>query len=269
MSSRVKYVVYLINMDRSVNRLKLMEDELHAAGLDDYQRVTAVDGQNLAGHDFIIQNRFKKNLNSGEIGCFLSHVRAMHLFVASSSDYAVVLEDDAKLKPGFKQTIEMILSQPQAQGDDAENRWDVLKLYNGVRRNIFVDQVNDEYFIGSCGPSIPSGTVGAVWTKDGARKFLSKVMRNGVPVVGRPIDCELQHPWEYGLTIYNLLPSVVESLGLPTQIQSRSKKIEPKVTRVVGYELSRLIPKYRYYLKRHGWRKFIGSFVFHENDLIP
>jgi len=267
MAGGMSYAVYLINLDRAVSRLKLMEDELRAAGIHDYQRVAAVDGQRLTEHDFIIRNRFKKEISPGEIGCFLSHVKTMQSFVASSLDYAVVLEDDAKLKAQFKQVVELVLSQ--SKDLDAGIRWDVLKLYNGTRRNIFVDRVSEEYFIGSCGTSIPSRTVGAIWTREGARRFLDKVMQNGAPVIGRPIDCELQHPWEYDLTIFNLLPSITDSLDVPTQIQLRSERRKSKIAKIIKYELARLMPKYRYYLKRHGWSRFFRSFILHENDLVP
>lgn len=55
--------------------------------------------------DKAVKGRLKA-LTPGELGCTLSHIKALELFLASEEDFALILEDDAILPDGF--TIESL-----------------------------------------------------------------------------------------------------------------------------------------------------------------
>jgi glycosyl transferase family 25 len=56
----------------------------------------------------------------GELGCYLSHVAAMRLFLASSAEFALVLEDDVLLHAGLPAVLQGLMRHA--------GRWDVAKL---------------------------------------------------------------------------------------------------------------------------------------------
>ncbi|MDF1777802.1 MAG: glycosyltransferase family 25 protein [Rhizobiaceae bacterium] len=87
---------YLINLDRSGDRLARMRERFHAIGMD-YFRVSAIDGCNLSERDvkIFLKDRRSRRWNYGEIGCFLSHLKTWQIFVESGEDFAAIFEDDA------------------------------------------------------------------------------------------------------------------------------------------------------------------------------
>lgn|SRR5690554_300199 len=258
------YTTYLINLDRASDRLELMEKEFAKCKMP-YERVPAVDAKKIKEDEYIIKNKYDRDLLPGEIGCYLSHIKTFEKFLNSNSDFALIIEDDAMLPADLKQTIDEVLSQYDEL--EPKHRWDVLKL-NSRRRYIKIKEVeNTPYFIGASGTSIPITTIAALWTRRGVEKFLAKCITSK-PVIKRPIDCELQHPWEYNLLIYNLLPSLIKNFPLESQIQMDLSKRKAELFRQIRYEANRIIPKYKYYIDQHGFKKFWDSFVLKKVDKI-
>ncbi len=68
---------YVINLDRSTERMAHMAELLSAQGLE-FIRIPAVDDKMQGPH----------------VSCFLSHIKVWETFLASDHDYALVLEDD-------------------------------------------------------------------------------------------------------------------------------------------------------------------------------
>lgn len=94
--------VYLVNMDRSTDRLEIMLKRLSALELD-FERVSAVDGSKLKDAEKSCVNspnwRYPYCLTPGEVGCFLSHKKCWQKLVDSGDDWALVLEDDSVFHP--------------------------------------------------------------------------------------------------------------------------------------------------------------------------
>lgn len=261
------YKIYLINLKRSPDRLARMQYEFRKNNISGVERIDAVDGQNLNHKSYIATNRFKRNMVAGEFACYLSHIKALQKFLEEEVDFVVILEDDISIASDFNLVVMKAIN---SYSELPENkRWDVLKLWNRNRRNIRIYDIDQTHFIGLCGTSIPGGTLGAVWTKEGARKFLKKVFSSQQqPVIGRPIDCDLQHAWEFGLTIYNLLPSVVLLHETPSVIDESRAEKHATFPGGVLYEINRLIPKYKYYIDLQGFRKFLNSFILKKNERV-
>lgn len=117
---------YLINLDRSTDRLAVMTQRLEKAGLP-WQRISAVEGRKLdiesdrrvdiPGY----QSRHGKRLNPAEVGCYLSHVDVMEEFLRQPElQWAVILEDDVDFSDDFHEIISSLLSHP--------DKWDMVKL---------------------------------------------------------------------------------------------------------------------------------------------
>ncbi|MCO6497583.1 MAG: glycosyltransferase family 25 protein [Chitinophagaceae bacterium] len=264
---KYSYKIYLINLDRSPDRLSRMRDEFGRNGITDFERIAAVDGKVLTRDSYIAKDKFKRRLVAGEFACYLSHIKVLQQFLKEDQQFAVILEDDITIAPNFKEGVEKAINNNYQLPE--KKRWDILKLWNRNRRHIRIADIDDKHFIGLCGTSIPGGTLGAVWTRKGAEKFLRKVFSgNDLPTIGRPIDCDLQHPWEFGLIIYNLLPSVVLLHELPSVIDELRAEKRSTFIGGIRYQLNRLIPKYKYYISLEGFRKFWKSFVLKKNEIV-
>lgn len=105
---------FVINLDRSPERLAFMRDQLAALGLP-FERFPAVDGRALSAADraarFSRVRSFvaaKKRLSDAEIGVALSHVGCCRRLVAGRLPYALVLEDDVRLRADFPATLRRV-----------------------------------------------------------------------------------------------------------------------------------------------------------------
>ncbi len=239
-------ICYLINLDRSRERLAVMASRLAAAGIA-FERVPAVDGATLddaalAGHS--PGNRYYKPLRRGEVGCYLSHLEVMRRFVASGKPYALVLEDDVVLADGFAALVVTAIAQ-RARTVDPLLAWDVLKLAARRRRYIDLGPLDAGHRLVEYGPSVPATTAAALWTQAGARRWLQ-----AYPGVMRPVDCDLQHPWESGLEILSVHPAPTHA-GTETTMDSRDHATRNPWLKL-RYEARRLLPKWRHFVRRYG-----------------
>lgn len=85
--------VYLINLKDHTHRLKNAKKEFKKYGVIDYTVIEAVDGRS-SDLSHLIEGRYPK-LRSSEIGCMMSHIKALnHWLETSDSEYAIIMEDD-------------------------------------------------------------------------------------------------------------------------------------------------------------------------------
>ncbi|NBO21409.1 MAG: glycosyltransferase family 25 protein [Rhodobacteraceae bacterium] len=96
-----EFPIFLINLDRSVDRLALAQARFDRLGRS-FQRIAAVDGRTLSpelGQTPAILRFMGRALSPGEIGCIHSHHRAAEALLATGAPYGLVMEDDADPKP--------------------------------------------------------------------------------------------------------------------------------------------------------------------------
>jgi glycosyl transferase, family 25 len=116
---------WVINLDRAPERLARISAQLQGLNLP-FTRVAAVDARALS--DAQKQQldepnyRLKHGMTPvlGELGCYLSHVEVMRLFLASRHEFALVLEDDVLLKNSLPAVLHGLMQK--------RTRWDVAKL---------------------------------------------------------------------------------------------------------------------------------------------
>ena len=95
--------VYVINMDKSVDRLKTIKKQEPILGKK-ITRISAIDGKILSKQQI---NDNSTDLCSSfcsksMIGCFLSHKKAWQSVVTAGDSYAIIMEDDCELINGTK-----------------------------------------------------------------------------------------------------------------------------------------------------------------------
>lgn len=201
---------FVINLDRSPNRLALVREQLTSLGLA-WERVPAVDGSTLSlpDHRIVDEKAFKWRhhalLRRGEIGCYLSHRIAINRFLASRAAAGVILEDDVDLSADFAAALAALAACP--------DRWDIVKLH----------------------ATHPGGII-TRYRLDGGRRLVSLAFRHGSSaayVVNRkaasllaggllpmtvPYDHEFDRAWKYGFRLRALLPFPVSRYRVPSTI---------------------------------------------------
>lgn len=121
-------VIWLaINLESAADRRERLLQQARAAGID-LHLVRAYAGKDLSDEDKAGYDRarrlqeFDRDLTPNEIGCVLSHLKALREFVETGAPYAVIMEDDAVFSPRMKEGIDYIVHRTAG--------WQVLKLFS-------------------------------------------------------------------------------------------------------------------------------------------
>ena len=123
---KIPYDLFYINMDKNLDRKYYMEKQLNNIDVK-FHRIKGVDGYNIKNmkNDYIDGIKFKNFFNDmlkGEIGCTLSHLKAIKTAYDYNLDIAIICEDDVffgtcTLSPD----IEYIIS-------NAPKDWEIIQL---------------------------------------------------------------------------------------------------------------------------------------------
>src|SRR3990167_965362 len=125
---QVNLPVLYINLDRDKDRKKYMEFQFQEYNIKT-ERVSAVYGKNLKslkhsspGEEISFVNNYS-GLSPGEVGCTLSHLKAIRIAYEKGYDMVLIAEDDCcfDLIPFWPHSIEDIVKT-------APNDWEILQL---------------------------------------------------------------------------------------------------------------------------------------------
>jgi len=114
---------WVINLDRAPDRLARISAQLQRLGLG-YTRLPAVDARTLtpAQRAALDEPGYRRKHGMtpvpGELGCYLSHVEAMRLFLDSDAACALILEDDVLLHDSLPAVLNGLLQHAA--------RWDMV-----------------------------------------------------------------------------------------------------------------------------------------------
>lgn len=101
-------IAYVINLDGDSERLALISAALGAQGIS-WERVPAIYGSSLDEQQ-LTRHRAAGvvDLTPNEIGCLLSHQRAIDRFLESGAPQALFLEDDMRVAPSAAEALACI-----------------------------------------------------------------------------------------------------------------------------------------------------------------
>lgn len=177
--------VFMINLWRRIERRVKMENNFRELGLD-VEHFPAVDGKQM-DEDYLDEMEIKflpgymdpyskRPMTMGEIGCFLSHFFIWERIVELGLKEVLVLEDDIKFEPYFKEKLLHLLEDARGIED-----WDL--IYIGRKRLQESDEPwvdNSNYLVR---PSYSYWTLGYLISLKGARKLLkAEPLQKLVPV---------------------------------------------------------------------------------------
>lgn len=151
--------------------------------------------------------RHRKLLTNSELGCYLSHYRAVKAAFTQGLERICILEDDVALEPDFANILHTLESQPEAvemirlMALRIRKRKIVATLPDGKHQLVRPER-------GWCGAQ------GYVLTRSGMKKIIDHGWR-----IFEPIDKLYDHFWEFDLKLYGVEPHLIYETEHVTSIQ--------------------------------------------------
>jgi len=221
----MQYHSYVINLPNARDRWEKIQARLIAAGLG-HTRIEAINGRELQLPipEF---DEFWHRLMTGrrpipaEIGCYLSHIKALDAFLAAEATctHALIFEDDAIFSDELPAIVDAALRHADL--------WDVLRLSTvGHDRVLRAISLRGRSFLG-VNVTRCKGAAGYVVNRKAAATFRRKL----VPMqLAWDIAFDIEYFW--GLKALAVTPfPVVPDERLPTQIQNDINSFKLPATR--------------------------------------
>lgn len=211
-------VIFLINLDRSPDRLKACSERLSRTGLK-WQRFAAVSPQsNEAARLHPLYDpvktieHFGRHLSRGEIGCFLSHYELIKQAIAQDLEHVLILEDDMTPKPDAWQGLADVLDWMTSEKPPID--WVHLSKptdlkYARIMANVGSWTVHRAY-------RPPLVSMANLWTLNGMKGFLNHVERHGMD---RPIDNMIRSYFTQNARAATLNLAMFDEDGSPSVIK--------------------------------------------------
>ena len=193
-------LIYVINLDRDVERMASIRANLEALGLP-FERLSAVMGKDVPEWEKLVdmsayawRNRLDAP-RAGEVGCTLSHLKAMETFLRTDAPWCVILEDDVEVLPACADVLRSL-----AEKDD----WDLVKLFNfhsglPVKKRTLGP---DHHLV----VHLTRTTSSAAYVVN--RRAAETLLKSMRPITEQ-VDHALDRPWETGLRVRGIRPMPV------------------------------------------------------------
>jgi glycosyl transferase family 25 len=193
---------WVINLDRAPERLARISAQLQALGLP-YTRLPAVDAralkpeQSAALDDAAYRRKHGMTPVLGELGCYLSHVEAMRLFLATDAAFAMILEDDVLLHDSLPAVLQGLMSHP--------GRWDMVKLsavHSGTPQRVLQLSPGHDLavMLSRC-----TGSSAYLVNRRAAQAYLRQPQ--GLLPMQLPYDHVFDQGWRFGLKVRLVTPT--------------------------------------------------------------
>lgn len=191
----IPYPIFYINLDRSPHRNEFMCAQIKQLGAV-ATRCAAIDG-----NDIKVQyvNSYP-SLTKYEIGCTLSHLRAINQAYESGTEIAMICEDDVwfltiSLVPDLSQVI-----------NNAPSDWEILQIQNQSMKAVSVDDLK---YVRNAAPKIMFGAACYLINRRGMKTIIDLTLKDETwHISGRPkagvADVFIFH----SVTTYFTLPSL-------------------------------------------------------------
>ena len=252
-SDPAKLACFVISLNPDAPNFGRLMNSLEEQGIHP-EHFPAVDGRStypaLEGKERISERmsmlRVRRLLTSSEVGCYLSHLRAVKKAYNEGYDYVCVLEDDVVIEPEFGDTVRALLSE----------NLDIVRLMalKLCRRKPLMDIV-----YGTMLTRPERGTRGAqayIMSRTGMRKFI-----HHASVIYEAVDHVLDHFYLFDLDTYAVEPHVVFELDKASSIAKRHEKPSrtPNLFERIAYHPVKLY----FSLRRHWY------LLRHQEDMYP
>lgn len=163
-----------------------------------------------------------RTTNPGEIGCYLSHIEAFKVFLATSDTHALICEDDIVLKPDLQTVLKEVMAY--------SSRWNVVRLSGLSDGNpLKVAPLSGGYNLCLCLGRL-KGTGAYLIDRAAAKAFVT-----GLVPMRLPYDHAVDREWFYGMKAAYVqpFPLLQDERIFKSTIQKTSGKRLPKWRRML------------------------------------
>lgn len=212
---------FVINLDRSPERMVHMKALLEALPWGFY-RVAAVDGKTLSKDTIrakVDLKRFQAHRarlpKIGEIGCALSHHKALEAFLATGLMVGLILEDDVAFDPA---TLQMVIKKAVKNIE----LWDVVGLqlhHRGLPKTITALGDQGQRLVRYRGHILEAGAY--LVTRSAAEAYLKHFFP-----IELPYDYFYTREWALGIRFRGIEPRLVQQVLPNSTIQQTEKTDE-------------------------------------------
>lgn len=197
--------VFLINLDRSPERLAQAHQNFSAAGVP-FERIAGVDASLEDVSPYAIDlsafstTHGRHAPRKSEIGCYQSHLRALGAFLDSGKEFGIILEDDARPELHLLSALEQLL--------EWHSSWDIVPLFHFHRGAPVVLSKGDKASLVAYLAHVSSAAAYLI-----NRKAVH-VLLGHLAVQRACIDHALFDAWTHGLKFRGVMPMAI---GLTAQ----------------------------------------------------
>jgi glycosyl transferase family 25 len=210
-------LIYVINLDRDVGRMASIAASLQALGLP-FRRLSAVLGKDVPAWESLVDAKLYGARNRrpmpkpSEIGCYLSHLKAMEVFLQTEEPWCLILEDDVEVRA---ECVEVLAALSQA--DD----WDLVKLFyfhSGMPLRKRTLTTTHQLVV-----HLTRTTSSAAYA---VNRKAAEILLHSMRPITEQVDHALERPWETGLRIRAVRPMPI--LLAPIAVESTIGYAEPR-----------------------------------------
>jgi glycosyl transferase family 25 len=243
-------LIYVINLDRDRDRLKSISLNLASLGFN-FERVPGVIGKEVTDLQSLVnlqayawRNR-RDDPRAGEVGCYLSHLKAMETFLKTEAPWCVVLEDDVEVLPGCVEVLRGL-----AEKDD----WDLVKLYNNHSGTPVKKRALRAGYRLVVHLTRTTSSAAYIVNRRAAKTLLKSLLP-----ISEQIDHALDRPWETGLRTRGVRPMPVVFAPIAHSTSSIGYQDKAKARRTLAKSV-------KLFLSRA--KKEIARFTFATRDAL-
>jgi glycosyl transferase family 25 len=238
--------ILIINMDRSTDRLQQISNRLEKLELS-FERVPAISGSTLTNFEKnrVNPKRSWLQLYDDDIGCYLSHLKAIRIVADRELQRAIILEDDAAFDDDFPVWARFDCPLP----DDA----DILKLEGfGAMDTLKIPVLNCNNRVIQFSYKSTGGAAAYLITLEGARKALK-----ALDVMRGEIDYDLTAYWRTGLVVYDVSPFPARQSVATTKYREVPKRTLVYSVGRRTLKLSDKIGRFNFAIRKFGIRTLL------------
>lgn len=222
--------IFVINLNQDIERMRSVACNLTALGLS-YVRVPAVLGKEVPDWEKLVDAKLYSDRNRnimprpGEVGCYLSHLKAMEAFLRTDAPWCVILEDDVEVLPACVPAM-------VALGE--KNDWDLAKLFyyhSGMPVRTRVLTPTHHLVV-----HLTRTTSSAAYA---VNRLAARTLLESMLPISEQVDHALERPWETGLRIRGIrpMPITLTHHAKKSSIGYADRKISRRISIIRGLML--------------------------------
>lgn len=228
-------MILIITLNAESENVQALQKSLRDQGLES-KIFSAVDGRHetprLEADESIDQElSFRQRLmtlSNSEIGCYLSHLRAIKEAYRTGANHICILEDDVNIEENFSSVLSAIIDLPE--------EFEFVRLMGlKIHKRKIIKNIGNVKIVrpvkGLC------GTQGYVLNRSG----MKKVIKQGSKLT-KPIDKFYDHFWKINLNAFCVEPHIIWEIPSQSSVKKMfGENIKSTITQRLGYKTNKFM----------------------------